>query len=74
MVDRNELRACMARERLTQEETASILNISTSAFRLKLIGKRTFTENEIKLLMERFGNSVFSFRVDGLKNSPNNKE
>lgn len=72
MIDRDELRACMARKKLTQEDTARSINISTTAFRLKLIGKREFTEKEIKLLVDLFGNSIFSFRNDGLKNSPTN--
>lgn len=55
LIDRAELRACMARKGYTQAQVAEKISISTHWFRMKLEGKKEFTESEIKKLIAEFG-------------------
>jgi hypothetical protein len=55
LVDRAELRACIARKGYIQAQVAQMVGISLQWFRTKLEGKKEFTESEIKKLINEFG-------------------
>jgi hypothetical protein len=55
LVDRAELRACIARKGYIQAQVAQKVGISLHWFRTKLEGKKEFTESEIKILINEFG-------------------
>lgn len=48
MINRNKLRGLMAEQKITQTKLAQELGISFQSFNMKLNGKSTFNENEIK--------------------------
>jgi putative transcriptional regulator len=52
MINRNKLRGLMAENSITQTELAKRLGISTNAFNMKINGKTSFTETEIKRIAE----------------------
>lgn len=58
MVDRNELKACMARLGLSQQDLSKKIGISNTSLVLKMQGKRQFNEKEISVLVDLFGNSI----------------
>ena len=58
MIDRRELKASMARNDMTQIQTAQFLGLSLTAFRKKLDSKTPFNESEIKKLVDRFGTGL----------------
>jgi len=54
-MNRNELRAEMARHGDTSEVLAKLMDISTNAFSYKLNGKsKGFTQSEIQMIIDRY--------------------
>jgi hypothetical protein len=62
LVNRDELRACLARKRLNQQEASELIGLSVTGFANKLNGKREFSENEIVLLVKEFGTSILNLQ------------
>jgi hypothetical protein len=58
MIDRNEIKACMARNGLRQKDVAQHLGITLTCFNLKMTNKRLFNEKEISSLVSILGKGI----------------
>ncbi len=58
-VNRRELKAQLVRQDMTASDLAKILGISRQAVSVKLNGRSKFSEDEIKVLKDRFGLEIF---------------
>lgn len=59
LINRDKMRGCMAEQKLTQEDISEYLNISKQSLINKMLCRTEFTEDEIVLLQEKFGNVIF---------------
>ncbi|MCK9449950.1 MAG: hypothetical protein M0Q41_13385 [Bacteroidales bacterium] len=58
-VNRTKLKAAMILENLDTEYMMKLLNISITSYYNRIKGKWQFTEREIKILFDRFGDTIF---------------
>lgn len=58
-VNRDKLRGLLAEQRLNQGDLAKLLGTNRVSVSNRLNGDTRFTENEISILAEKFGKSVF---------------
>lgn len=59
LVNRDRLKSQMVLRRMEQKDLATILSIGDSTVSRKMNGLNYFTEDEIIILKEKFGNSIF---------------
>jgi len=59
IIDRNSLRAEMARNKISREKLADLLKISTSNVDKKMAYTSDFTEEQIYVLYNAFGSAIF---------------
>ena len=68
LINRDKLRGLMAELKLTQDDLSKELGISRASFNYKMTCKLEFTEKEIALLRNKFGDIIFLFIGDSCGN------
>lgn len=58
-VNRNELKAQLVRNNMTASDLAKILGISRQSLSLRMTSKSDFTEKELKIMKDKFGEVIF---------------
>jgi lambda repressor-like predicted transcriptional regulator len=58
MIDRQEIKACMARKGLNLDSLSKEMGISMQSLHLKITKKRLFNENEISTLLKILGRDI----------------
>lgn len=58
-VNRNELKAQLVRNNMTASDLAKILGISRQSLSLRMTSKSDFTEKELKVMKDKFGEVIF---------------
>ena len=58
-VNRNELKAQLVRNNMTASDLAKFLGISRQSLSLRMTSKSDFTEKELKVMKDKFGEVIF---------------
>lgn len=61
MVNLAKIRGCMAEKRHSQKDVAKILKLSPNSVNNKLLGKTSFTSDELEVLAETYNQDISVF-------------